>query len=181
MNTIETIYERKSCRMFCKDQVIQKEIVTKVLEAGTRAPSGKNLQPWRFVIVEDKKLISEMSSLCTFSRFISNASCLVLVYLDTRVSYDYKKDSMAIGACIQNMLLAACEYHIGSCWIGDILEKENEVRELIKGALNSELMAVLALGIENTRMSSRMKKTERENIMQKIDCWYSSTEDSGDC
>lgn len=173
MNIIEIIYERHSCRRFCKNQTIDREIVRSILKAGMQAPSGKNTQPWRFIVIDDGKLIADIGALCIYSKFISNASSLIFVCMDTEISYNYKKDTMSIGASIQNMLLAACEYQLGSCWIGEILDKENEIRKLINISSNRELMAVLALGIENTGMNSRMKKADRIELEQKIDFWYS--------
>ena len=92
MNVIEAITGRHSCRKFCINQKIAKESISSILESGMQAPSGKNLQPWKFTVVDNSKLISEIGALCTYSKFICNASCLIFVYLDTAVSYDYKKD-----------------------------------------------------------------------------------------
>lgn len=173
MNVIEAINGRHSCRKFCMNQKIAKESISSILESGMQAPSGKNIQPWKFTVVDNSKLISEIGALCTYSKFICNASCLIFVYLDTAVSYDYKKDAMAIGACIQNMLLAAHEQNLGSCWIGEILDRE-EIGAKLGIPSERELMAVLAIGTENTVMTSRMKKTERLKLEQKVDFWYSN-------
>ncbi len=180
MSIIETIYQRHSCRKFCKYQTIDGEIIRSILEAGIQAPSGKNVQPWRFIVVDDVKLISDIGSLCTYSKFICSASSLIFVCMDTDTSYDYKKDTMAIGACMQNMLLSACEHQLGSCWIGEILDSEEEVRNIINIPPNRELMAVLALGIENIGMTSRMKKAGRIELEQKIDIWYLPEKESTD-
>ncbi|HEC68845.1 MAG TPA: hypothetical protein ENI31_00960 [Candidatus Omnitrophica bacterium] len=53
---------------------------------------------------------------------------------------------MAIGACIQNMLLCAQELGIGSCWLGEILNKKEKVRKLLNIDKNYELMAVVSIG-----------------------------------
>lgn len=179
MNTIETIYERHSCRRFCKNQIIDREIVRNILQVGIQAPSGKNIQPWRFIVVDDGKLIADIGALCVYSRFICDAASLIFVCMDTETSYDYKKDAMAIGACMQNMLLVACEHQLGSCWIGEILDREDDVRKIINIPPDRELMAVLALGIENIGATSRMKKTGRIDLNQKIDFWYSLEKESG--
>lgn len=172
MNVVEAIYGRHSCRRFCKDQRIEKGVIRSILEAGIQAPSGKNIQPWRFAVVDDRKLIGDISTLCKYSKFIGKASSLIFVYLDTEFSYDYKKDAMAVGACIQNMLLAAYEHHIGGCWIGEILDREDEVCEILNVPSYRELMAVLALGVEDTVLTSRIKRTERTELDLKVDFWY---------
>jgi len=53
-NFLNVIYTRRSIRKY-KDQDIPSDILKKILEAGRWAPSGENAQPWRFVIVKDRK------------------------------------------------------------------------------------------------------------------------------
>lgn len=66
MNVIEAITGRHSCRKFCINQKIAKESISSILESGMQAPSGKNLQPWKFTVVDNSKLISEIGALCTY-------------------------------------------------------------------------------------------------------------------
>jgi nitroreductase len=54
MNTLEAISQRRSIRRF-KDTPISDEIIIKILNAGIQAPSGKNRQPWRFIVVKEDK------------------------------------------------------------------------------------------------------------------------------
>lgn len=172
MNVNEAIYGRNSCRSFHMNQTIEAERVRSILKAGMQAPSGKNLQPWKFTVVDNVELIKELGSLCKFSRFVCNASSLIFVYLDKELSYDYKKDTLAIGACVQNMLLAAHEKKVASCWIGEISDQSDLVDEKLNIPQNRELMAVLAIGIENTAVTSRLKRSLRTSLDQKIDFWY---------
>jgi nitroreductase len=57
-----------------------------------------------------------------------------------------KSNIMAIGACIQNMLLAACELDLGACWLGEILNRKRETQKFLKVSPQYELMAVVATG-----------------------------------
>jgi nitroreductase len=62
MNTFETIEYRRSIRKF-SDKDIPNEVITKIIEAGIKAPSAKNKQPWKFIITkgaEKDKIISVM-------------------------------------------------------------------------------------------------------------------------
>ena len=60
--------------------------------------------------------------------------------------YHEVKDHQAIGACLQNMLLAAHSLGLGAVWLGEILKSEKEVRNLLGLPEKLELMAVIALG-----------------------------------
>lgn len=54
MHVIETIANRRSIRKFL-DIPVPGEVIEKILQAGTMAPSAKNRQPWRFVAVQNEK------------------------------------------------------------------------------------------------------------------------------
>jgi len=60
--------------------------------------------------------------------------------------YNDVKDHQAMGACIQNMLLAAHGLGLGAVWLGEILKNAGEVRKLLGLPEEMELMAVVALG-----------------------------------
>ena len=72
--------------------------------------------------------------------------------------YDRDKDIMAIGACIQNMLLQAYCLGIGSCWLGEILNKKNEVREALRVKSDYELMAVISFGYAKKQSGKGSRK-----------------------
>ena len=136
-----------SIRLF-KQQHIAKDDLDSILQSAILAPSGKNSQPWRFVVVQqDKALINSIADLMQHSRFARTADCLICVFLDKENSYDYVKDCQAIGACIENMLLTATALGIGSCWIGEILNRQDEVKELLQVDKDRyDLMAIVSLG-----------------------------------
>jgi nitroreductase len=66
--------------------------------------------------------------------------------LDKRRSYSREKDIMAIGACIQNMLLAAYELGLGSCWLGEILNRRKDAERYLRTPKNLELISVITIG-----------------------------------
>ncbi len=96
---------------------------------------------------QDKELIQSISDLMQRSTFIKTADCLICVFLDKEQAFDQVKDCQSIGACKENMLLAATSLGIGSCWIGEILDNQTEVKTLL-GVDQSryDLMAIISLG-----------------------------------
>ena len=143
-NIIQT---RTSIRLY-NPQPISQENIDTILQSAILAPSAKNLQPWRFVVVQqDKQLIHNIADLMQHSTFIKSADCLICVFLDKDNTFDYTKDCQSIGACIENMLLTATSLGIGSCWIGEILDKQTEVKELLQVEQSRyDLMAIVSLG-----------------------------------
>jgi nitroreductase len=142
---LDLIKTRRSIRAFT-GKAVTDDLVNQVLEAGRFAPSGMNNQPWRFAVIRDKDLKDMLSGLTRYSKTIRGADVLIAVFLDTGTSYHHIKDVQAVGACIQNMLLAIHALGLGGVWLGEILKSEKEFKILIEAPGPYELMAVIALG-----------------------------------
>ena len=142
---------RKSCRKFLKKAVSIQDIYT-ILEGARWAPSGKNGQPWRFVIVKEKETKNKTASCSIYKEWMTEADTFIVIYLDKESSYNYKKDLQAIGAATENICLQASSMNIDTCWIGEILEKETEVNKITNVPETYELMAVICIGYANENM-----------------------------
>ena len=159
---------RRSCRKF-SDAPISKRDVRTILTAGALAPSGKNGQPWKFIVIHNnKELLKQLSALTIYDRFVSQADCLIAVYLDKSQSYHYIKDVQAIGACIENMLLQAAALGVGNCWIGEILNRATKINALLGVGENLELMAILALGVSDDN-TPQPKKKDLDDLILSFD------------
>lgn len=142
----KAIKKRQSVRSYF-DIPIPDNDLSSILEAGLYAPSGKNRQPWRFLIIKDVDIIKTIAKSTVYSRFIRNAPIMVLMFAKQDTSYPLEKDMIGIGACLQNILLAATEKEYGSCIIGELYGRQNEFPEYIK--LDSKdylLVCGIALG-----------------------------------
>ncbi len=153
---IDTILSRRSVREF-KQEEIDDVIVEQILEAGRWAPSGLNNQPWRFIVIKSNDTIEKLSKLTHYTDVVKNAPLLIAVFLDQDSGYNYLKDAQAIGAAIQNMLLASVELKTGSVWLGEILNQKEKVNEVLDAPSSLELMAIIAIGypVEKDRVSAR--------------------------
>lgn len=92
---------------------------------------------------DEKDAIAQFTK---YGQIIKAADKIILVFMDKDASYSYEKDLMAIGACIQNMLLYAHQEGIGSCWLGEILNQRKDLQKHLGILENLELEAVIALG-----------------------------------
>lgn len=101
-NTIvENIKFRRSVRGF-KGTNVPKELVEKILEAGRFAPSALNMQPWKFVIISDKKKIEELGHIATANlkklyKLIPLLKIFIKNYRDARVVNAIKKTALNEG------------------------------------------------------------------------------------
>ena len=142
---VEIIKSRRSIREFLVDPV-EDSIIEDILEAGRWAPSGLNNQPWRFVVVKDREIAGLLAGCTRYSSIVHSAPLLIAVFLDQDVMYDHTKDVQACGAAIQNMLLAAHGMGLGAVWLGEILNRKDEVMAILSAPGSMELMAVVAIG-----------------------------------
>jgi nitroreductase len=165
MDIFELIKTRRSIRKFT-DEPVSDELIAKIIEAGTWAPSGLNNQPWKFAVVRDNELKTKISTLTRYSKIILNANVLIPVFLDNSLGYDRTKDCQAIGACIQNMLLAVHSMGLGAVWLGEILKNKDKVLQLLGGGTQDfELMAVIALGHPAGNGGKGMRKDSAQTII----------------
>ncbi len=154
MAVYDLIKNRRSIRSFLDKDVSRRQI-RKILDAGHWAPSGLNNQPWRFVVVKDKTLKTQISNFTKYSYIIKKANCVILIFLDKNSSYNPIKDAQAIGACIQNMLLCAWDLGIASCWLGEIFNKKIKVNNSLNIKSQYDLMAAIALGYSDKKSKSK--------------------------
>lgn len=162
MEVIEAIHSRRSCRSF-KDKEIDEKYIDQMINAGIMAPSGKNGQPWRVKIIKETSLIRKIAALSIYRKWLKGAKCMMVVYLEKSKSYNYLKDTMAIGAFMQNILLAATSMSIGSCWIGELMNKELEINELIDvDDKKYKFMGIIALGYSSVNETEYFRHSIQE-------------------
>ena len=162
---------RRSIRTFLSEPVSD-EVIQKVLEAGRWAPSGLNNQPWRFIIVKDAGMKQDIANCTKYIKIIQNAPVIIVVFFDQEKGYNRTKDMQAMGACIQNMLLAIHALNLGGVWLGEILNQKAQVEKLLNVPKTLELQAVIALGHpvqEKIPKSGSRKPLEQMRWFEKYD------------
>lgn len=142
---LEAIISRRSIRRFSGEGITDPEI-NFILEAGRWAPSGLNNQPWRFCVIQSPDIIDHLATLTKYTKIIRSSAACIAVFYHVPSGYNRDKDMMGIGACIQNMLLAIHSLELGAVWLGEILNRKDDVRILLGIDTDCELAAVIALG-----------------------------------
>ncbi len=179
MELIEAIRTRRSIRRF-KDEQIPEQTIRELLELAIWAPNGMNRQPWVFAVVQDREFLQRLSEqakasllervealpvLERYSRLMANpkfnvfynAPTLVLIYGDTgALTFRYDCSLAA-----HNLMLAAWDRGIGSCWIGfaHFVCDTPELKEEFNVPKDHELVASIILGYPET-VPSKGKRRE---------------------
>lgn len=121
---VQNLLTRRSIRKFT-DEEVPKEILNTILQAGYYAPSGHNMQTWKFYVVTKKETISKIKEVTKETAHANkvhfygfeNPNCLVLITNDSRNINGAQDASCAA----ENMMLAAWSYGIGSVWLNPLL------------------------------------------------------------
>ncbi len=161
---IEAIRRRRSVRQFTKEPVSD-DALDRILESAVWAPSGRNNQPWKFAVIRDPVLKGSLATLTHSGSIIQGAPVCIGVFLEQSRVYDRTKDVQAVGACIQNMLLAIHSLGLGGVWLGEILKNKEKVGELLGAGGDLELMAVVAFGHP---AKARRESGERDSLVNKV-------------
>jgi nitroreductase len=167
MDLLEGIYTRRSVRQYT-DQPVEREQLDEIVKAGMWAPSGLNNQPWRFVIITSAEVRNKLAKQTKYDFIIERAPACIAVFLDKSAMYHEVKDHLAIGACIQNMLLAAHGVGLGAVWLGEILKNADAVRRLLGVSDTMELMAIVAVGHSGAQKRTTTRKDLAEVLLKEL-------------
>ena len=120
MNVSEAVRAKRAVRRF-SDRPAPEEAVRAILNAGRRAQSSKNTQPWNFVAVRDRETLKKLSECGAYAGHLAGAAFAVaLVSPDPAARRSIAFD---LGQAAAYMQLAAWELGLGSC-IASIYEPE---------------------------------------------------------
>jgi nitroreductase len=110
------LLQRQSIRQYTEEPVSQ-EKVTKLLQAAMQAPSATNQQPWDFIVVDDKKILTELSKTSKGAWMLADAPLGIIVVMRDggRAPLMRQQDC---AAAVQNILLEAVQLGLGAVWIG---------------------------------------------------------------
>ena len=117
---IENIMTRTSIRKF-KQQAVEAEKVEAMLRAAMAAPTAMNKQPWHFVVVTDKQVLSELAGQGGRGNMLRNAPLAIVVCGDMSKAMQGKGQEYWIqdtSAATENLLLAAHALGLGAVWTG---------------------------------------------------------------
>jgi nitroreductase len=141
MDTLDTLKTRRSIRIF-QDKPIPKDALEKIIDVARFSPTARNVQPWEFIVITDSRILYKIAALGGNARFMATAkACIAVFCSDTKY---YLEDGCAATV---NILNAAAELGIGSCWVaGDKKPYCSEVAGLLSVPPEFKLVSLVALG-----------------------------------
>lgn len=150
MSSYKLMLSRRSIRQFKPDPV-SRGILEKLVNSARLAPSGANLQPLEFVVIDDEEIRKKLFPCLKWAAYIApegnpKPGCEPMAYVIILVNVDVKESGFErdVGAAVENMILTAWEERIGSCWIASADTKK--IQKMLKVPKNYMIDSVLALG-----------------------------------
>ena len=141
MDVLQVIKQKRAVRQF-RPEPLPQEAVLAILNAGRRAQSSKNGQPWRFIAIQDKVILKSLSECGVYAGHLAGAALGVAILTpDPGREFQTLFDA---GQCAAYMQLAAWELGIGSC-LASIYEPE-KARQLLGFPAELELHIALSFG-----------------------------------
>ena len=111
---MELLEKRRSIRKFT-DQAVEPEKIQILIEAALRSPSGRGVNPWEFIVVQDRQTLTSLSNAKQAGAgFLKGAAMGIVVCADTAKSDTIIEDASIAAIIIQ---LAAESLGLGSCWV----------------------------------------------------------------
>lgn len=171
---LEFILRRQSERKY-KDKPVEQEKLDRVLEAARMAPSACNAQPWKFVAVTDKELLSRIADaasakLLGMNTFIGQAPVIIVIVREkpnfsskvggTIKSKDYSL--IDIGIATENICLQALAEGLGTCIIGWF--DEGRLRSILGIPSSKRVELIITLGYAAGEYRQKKRKPKDETV-----------------
>jgi nitroreductase len=166
MSVLEIIKRRRSVRKY-KEDPIPDDVLHRVLEAARLAPSGKNLQPWKFIIIRDGLIKEKLAEASNGQYFMVKAPLVIVAcgFPDecySRLGRYMKSWPVDVAIALEHLILQAEEENLGTCWIGAFEEKE--VKAILDIPEEARVLALTPLGYPAEKPPSRGRKSLDEII-----------------
>jgi nitroreductase len=146
---MSVLLKRTSIRKYT-DQEIQTKDIEYMLKAAMQAPSANNQQPWEFIVIKNRETLDKLSETSRGAWMLKDAPLAIEVVMkDTEKSPQMRPQDL--GACTQNILLAAAELGLGAVWIGVYpIEERYTYVEKVLDITKGRAFATIAIGYPNS-------------------------------
>ena len=178
----ELVRSRRSIRRYL-DKPVEKEKVLTCIEAARLAPSADNVQPWRFLIIDDPELKARFakevfSGIYFVSRFAGQAPVLIMILarldiIANRIGKQIQDISfylIDIGIAGEHIVLQAEELGLGTCWIAWF--NPRKARKFFKIPRKYKIVSLMAMGYYEKRPPKEKKRKKLEEI-----AWFNRIEE----
>ena len=163
MDLMQAIRARRSIREYL-DRPVEEEKLLAVLEAGRLAPSARNMQDWKFIVVKDAATRRRLAEAARDQQFVGQAPVVIAACGTSDLVMTCGQPAYAIDVAIalDHMTLAAASLDLGTCWIGAFYE--DQVKAILGVPPEIRVVALLPLGYPVEEPAARPRKNLDEIV-----------------
>lgn len=177
MEFMDVVATRKSVRSYAKREVEEKKL-TRILEAARMAPSWANKQCVNYIVIKEKNKIEQLAGI--FNSWLKQAPVVVAACADPYESgsHDHMDYYLVdVGISMQQLILAATDQGLGTCWIGAF--NETKVKKVLGVPEKVKVVALTPIGYPSnesagTKVIKKFIGSEKRQQIEKmvhIDKW----------
>ncbi|MDR2547795.1 MAG: nitroreductase family protein [Lachnospiraceae bacterium] len=161
MTIMEAIRNRRSIRTFKAGAKVSDSQIKVLLEAAMLAPSACNSRPWEFVVIKDRNILEQIRKAHPYTGMLKTASLAIVIIalpeIQEKVSGGLPKGfyPQDCGAATENILLAAMEMGLGTCWCG-VYPHSRMIAKIQKILATDKLpFNIIAIGVPDESPAAR--------------------------
>lgn len=143
---IEAIKKRRSVRDY-REREIPENVLREIMQAGRLAPSARNQQAWKFIVIQDENIKEKIMEACRNRSFVGQAP-VVIAGCATNTSHimpngvpSYPVD---LAIALDHISLQAADLGLGTCWIGGF--EQEKMKEILHIPENVTVVCLMTLG-----------------------------------
>ena len=169
------VSNRRSIRRYLHKPV-EREKILSCIEAARLAPSADNVQPWRFLIIDDGELRDQFakevfSGIYSISKFVATAPVIIVILakLDiianrlAKQIQDIPFYFLDIGIAGEHIVLQAEELGLGTCWIGWF--NARKVRKILNIPKKYKIVSLMSMGYYEQKPRGEKKRRNLDEIV----------------
>jgi nitroreductase len=167
LNVVEVIQKRRSVRKYL-DKPVEEEKINIVLEAARLGPSAANIQPCHFIVVTDPVVRASLRE-AYGAEWLQQAPVVIVVCANTKDAWkrrDGENYWIVDGAiAMQNVVLAATELRLGTCWIAAL--DEGKLRKALNIPKDFKVIAMTPVGYPAEEKPAAPDRKPLESMLHK--------------
>ena len=174
MDFWQVVENRYSVRDFDPAVEVSPETIERLLQAGTRAPTAGNRQPWHFYVVRDLAARRGLVAAAYGQEFIAQAPVAIVVCADAEQSAGRYGQRGRELYCLQDtaaataqILLAAVASGLGGCWVGAFDERQAAI--VLELPAQYRPVAIVPIGKPVSAPRTRSPRQPLERVVSSID------------
>lgn len=149
---LEAIKQRQSIRKY-QNAPVEPEKINSLLEAAMNAPTARNTQEWKFIVITNREALNDMCNLSPYTTMMKEAPCAILVLADLEKAINKEYGLINCAAAIENLIIEAMNQGLGTCWCGiaPVEERIEKFKAYFNLADNEYPVGVVAVGYSNEK------------------------------